>query len=94
MNFSLLIIGDSKVDGDGGEVDGDGGEVDGVSGDGDGDGSGGTSVSRQGAGTETSIPQNSSTVAAELRNCFWKIADSPRVFRPEALYRRRGVVRG
>jgi hypothetical protein len=33
-------------------------------------------------------------VAAELRNTFWKIADSPRVFRPEALYRRRGVVRG
>jgi hypothetical protein len=24
MNYSLLIIGDSKVDGDGGEVDGDG----------------------------------------------------------------------
>jgi hypothetical protein len=29
MNYSLLIIGDSKVDGDGGEVDGDDGEVDG-----------------------------------------------------------------
>jgi hypothetical protein len=39
MNYSLLIIEDSKVDGDGGEVDGD-------SGDGDGDGSGGTSPSR------------------------------------------------
>jgi hypothetical protein len=26
---SLLIIGDSKVDGDGGEVDGDGGDGDG-----------------------------------------------------------------
>jgi hypothetical protein len=60
----------------------------------DGDGFGGTSPSRQGAGTETSVPQNSSAVAAELRNSFWKIADSPRVFRPEALYRRRGVVRG
>jgi hypothetical protein len=60
----------------------------------DGDGSGGTSPSRQGAGTETSVPQNLSTVAAELRNCFWKIANSPRVFRPEALYRRRGIVRG
>jgi hypothetical protein len=35
-----------------------------------GDGSGGTSPSRQGAGTETSVPQNLSTVAAELRNCF------------------------
>jgi hypothetical protein len=60
----------------------------------DGDGSEGTSPSRQGARTETSVPQNSSTVAAELRNCSGKNADSPRVFRPEALYRRRGVVRG
>jgi hypothetical protein len=59
----------------------------------DGDGSGGTSPSRQGAGTETSIPQNSSVVAAELRNSFWKFADSFRVFRREAFYRRRGVVR-
>jgi hypothetical protein len=33
-------------------------------------------------------------MAAELRNSFWKIADSLRVFRPEALYRRRGDVRG
>jgi hypothetical protein len=60
----------------------------------DGDVSEGTSLSRQGAETETSVPRNSSTVAAELRNSFWKIADSPRVFCPEALYRRRGVVRG
>jgi hypothetical protein len=59
-----------------------------------GDGFGGTSPSQQGARTETSVPQNLSVVAAELRNSFWKIADSPRVFRPEALYRRRGVVRG
>jgi hypothetical protein len=29
MNYSLLIIGDSKVDGDVGEVDGDGGDGDG-----------------------------------------------------------------
>jgi hypothetical protein len=69
MNYSLLIIGDSKVDGDGGEVDGD-------DGDGDGDGSRGTSPSRQGAETETSIPRNSSTTAAKLQNCFWKITDS------------------
>ena len=87
MNYSLLIIGDSKVDGDGGEVDGDGG-------DGDGDGSGGTSPSRQGAGTETSVPRNLSSTAAELRNCSGKNVDSPRVFCPEALYRRRGVARG
>jgi hypothetical protein len=89
MNYSLLIIGDSKVDGDGGEVDGDAETAMEI----DGDGSGGTSPSRQGAGTETFVPQNSSMAAAELRNCFWKIADSLRVFRPEASYRRRGVVR-
>jgi hypothetical protein len=29
MNYSLLIIGDSKVDGDGGEVNGDSGDGDG-----------------------------------------------------------------
>jgi hypothetical protein len=53
----------------------------------DGDGSEGTSPSRQGVGTETSIPQNSSAMAAELRNSFWKITDSPRVFHREASYR-------
>jgi hypothetical protein len=36
----------------------------------DGDGSRGTSPSQQGAGTETSVPQNSLMVAAELRNSF------------------------
>jgi hypothetical protein len=41
----------------------------------DGDGSGGTSLSRQGAGTETSVPRNLSSMAAELRNCFGKNAD-------------------
>jgi hypothetical protein len=60
----------------------------------DGDGSGGSSPSRQGAETETSVPRNSSAVAAELRNSFSKIADCFRVFRREALYRRRGGVRG
>jgi hypothetical protein len=60
----------------------------------DGDGSGDTSPSRQGAGTETSVPQNLSVAAVELRNCSGNFADSPRVFCPEALYRRRGVVRG
>jgi hypothetical protein len=51
-NYSLLIIGDIKVGGDGGEVDGDGGGCDIVDGDGggcdivDGDGSRGTSPSR------------------------------------------------
>jgi hypothetical protein len=59
----------------------------------DGDGSGGTSPSRQGARTETSVLQNSSTAAAELRNCSGNSADSLRVFHPEASYRRRGGVR-
>jgi hypothetical protein len=60
----------------------------------DGDGSGGISLSRQGAKTETSVPRNSSAAVAELRNCSGNFADSPRVFHPEASYRRRGVVRG
>jgi hypothetical protein len=59
----------------------------------DGDGSGGTSLSRQGAEIEISVPRNSSAAAAELRNSFWKIADSFRVFHSETLYRKRGVVR-
>jgi hypothetical protein len=64
-------MGDNNVDGDGSEVDGDGGGGDGVN----GDGSGGTSPSRQGAETETSVPRNSSVAVAELRNSFWKNAD-------------------
>jgi hypothetical protein len=59
----------------------------------DGDGSEGTSPSRQGAGTETSVPQNLSSTTAELRNSSGNFADYFRVFRPEASYRRRGVVR-
>jgi hypothetical protein len=60
----------------------------------DGDGSGGTSPSQQGTGIETSVPRNSSAMVAELRNCSRNFVDSPRVFRPEASYRQRGVVRG
>jgi hypothetical protein len=60
----------------------------------DGDGSGDTSPSRQGVGTGTSVSQNSSLVAAELRNSSGNFADSFRVFCREALYRRRGGVRG
>jgi hypothetical protein len=60
----------------------------------DGDGSGGTSPSWQGARTEISVPRNSSAAAVELRNSFWKFADYFRVFHREALYRRRGGVRG
>jgi hypothetical protein len=59
----------------------------------DGDGSEGTSPSQQGARTETSVPQNSLSEAAELRNSFWKITDYFRVLRREASYRQRGVVR-
>jgi hypothetical protein len=47
----------------------------------DGDSSGGTSPSQQGAGTETSIPQNSLATAAELRNSSGNFAHSVRVFR-------------
>jgi hypothetical protein len=59
----------------------------------DGDDSGGTSPSWQGAGTQTSVPQNLSSTAAVLRNCSGKNADCFRVFCREALYRRRGIVR-
>jgi hypothetical protein len=52
-----------------------------------GDGSGGTSPSRQDAGTETFVPRNSSVVAAELRNSSGNFADCFRVFHREALYR-------
>jgi hypothetical protein len=62
---------DNNIEGDGGEVDGDGGGGNGV----DGNGSGGTSPSRQGAGKETSVPRNSSMVAAELQNSFSKNTD-------------------
>jgi hypothetical protein len=57
-----------------------------------GDGSGGTFLSRQGAGVGNSVPQNLSSMAVELRNCSGKNANSFRVFHPEALYRRRGVI--
>jgi hypothetical protein len=59
----------------------------------DGDVSEGTSPSRQGARTETSVPRNSSAAAAELRNSSGNFADCFRVFRREASYRRRGIVR-
>jgi hypothetical protein len=54
----------------------------------------GTSLSQQGAGTEIYIPRNSSVAATELHDCFSKITDRFRVFYLEALYRRRGCVRG
>jgi hypothetical protein len=60
----------------------------------DGDGSRGTSPSRLGARTKTSVPQNLSSTAAVLRNCSGKNADYFRVFRPEASYRRKGGIRG
>jgi hypothetical protein len=59
----------------------------------DGYGSGGTSPSRQGAGTETSIPQNLSSMAAVLRNYSGKNADFPRVFYPR-LYIGKGASSG
>jgi hypothetical protein len=89
-NYSLLIMGDSNVEEDGGEVDGDGDGGDGV----DGDGFEGTSLSQQGARTETSVPRNLSVAAAELRDFFWKIAGRSRVFASEGTYRQKGSVRG
>jgi hypothetical protein len=59
-----------------------------------GDGSGGTSPSQKGARTETTVPQNLSSTAAALWNCSGKNADCFRVFRREASYRRRGIIRG
>jgi hypothetical protein len=59
----------------------------------DGDGSGGTSQSRQGARTETSVPRNLSSTTMALQNYSGKDADCFRVFRREDFYRRRGVVR-
>jgi hypothetical protein len=41
----------------------------------DEDGFGGTSLSRQGAGTETYVPRNLSSTAEELRNCSGKNTD-------------------
>jgi hypothetical protein len=73
-------MGDSNSDEDGGRVDGDG--------------SGGNSPSRQGAGTEISIPQNWSSMAAALQNFSWMYADSFRVFASEGIYRRKGDVKG
>jgi hypothetical protein len=60
----------------------------------DGDGSGGTSLSWQGARTETSVLRNLSSMAVTLWNYSGKNANSFRIFRPKALYRRRGVIRG
>jgi hypothetical protein len=67
--------------------DGDGGGV-------DGDIFGGNSRSRQGAETETSIPQNWSSMSAALQNFSWIDVNSFRVFPSEAIYRRKGDVRG
>jgi hypothetical protein len=71
-------------------IDGDGGGVDGV----DGDGSGGTSPSRKGAGTETFVPRNWSSIAAVLQNFTGRNADCFRVFALERSYRQKGDVRG
>jgi hypothetical protein len=46
----------------------------------DGDGSGGTSPSRQGAGTETYVRRNLSSMAAALRNCSGNFVDCFRVW--------------
>jgi hypothetical protein len=68
MNYSLLIIGDSKLM----EMVVRSMEMAETAMEIDGDGSGGTFPSRQSARIETSVPQNSSMAAAELWNSFWK----------------------
>jgi hypothetical protein len=73
-------MGDSNSDGYGGGVDGDG--------------SGGNSPSRQGVGTETYVPRNSSLMVAVLRNFSWTDARLLRVFASKRTYRRKGDVRG
>ena len=60
----------------------------------DGDGSGGNSPSRQGAGTETSVPRNLSSMAAELGVVFCEILRGVRVFSAGAIYGPKGSVRG
>jgi hypothetical protein len=70
---------DSNGDGDGGGVDGDG--------------SGGNSPSRQGAGTETSVPQNWSSMVTALQNFLSTEPGPLRVFTSEGTYRRKGDVR-
>jgi hypothetical protein len=74
------MMGVSNGDEDGGRVDGDG--------------SGGNSLSRKGAETETSVPRNWSSMAAVLWNFLWTDVDSFRVFASGAIYRRKGDVRG
>jgi hypothetical protein len=59
-----------------------------------GDGSGGNSLSRQGAKTETSVPRNWSSMVAALWNFSWIDTGSFRVFVMEGIYRRKGDVRG
>jgi hypothetical protein len=59
----------------------------------DGDGSGGTSPSQQGAGIETFVPRNLSSMAAAPWNSSGNFADCFRVFRREASYRQRGILR-
>jgi hypothetical protein len=73
-------MGDSNGDEDGGGVDGDGSRD--------------NSPSRQGFRTETSVSQNLSSMAAVVRNFLWMDANSFRVFASEAIYRRKGDVRG
>jgi hypothetical protein len=91
MNYSLLIIEDSKVDGDGSKVDGGGR---------DGDRARwrwlrGHFPVPAGCWNRDFCPLKfvfDDGGAAEL---FWKFfADSLRVFYPEASYRQRGIVRG
>jgi hypothetical protein len=67
--------------------DGDGGGV-------DGDLSGGTSPSRQDAGTETSVPRNLSSRWRRLRNFSGELGEVARVFPVVRINRRKVVNNG
>ena len=60
----------------------------------DGDGFGGNSSPRQGAGIEISVPQNLSSMAAELWTFSWMKTNSIRVFPRNGINRRKGNVGG
>src|SRR3954451_15727970 len=79
-NYSLLIIGVSNGDEDGGGVDGDP--------------SGGTSPFRQGAGTETSVPRNLVFTMTAATDFFLRIATIFGFFSPGGINRRSGGVKG
>ena len=79
-NYSLLIRGDSSGDGDGGGVDGDGFR--------------GHFPVPAACRNRDFCPPILTSRWWRLRDFSWNMVDSPRVFTPKTIYRRRGGVRG